>query len=501
MKKFQIKFDIKINSFFLLILFADITEFVAWFFNKSPFNTQALAAIDIKNIIIQLSAFIPYFIFLFITCILITFLPFYQVIIQIPKVYIPFTLIDYSLLFIFILSILTDFHDSNNKSLFDSSNDIYYSFLRQMLYDKYEMKPKILATSKEPKSLILIQLESYPYEIARDPLVSPYLANFIKRYEVIGPISSQPYTSWSVSGMTVTQTGIPQIYPNPQFYSLAPNYDFEFIVDIKGIPDILRSYNYSLQYAVVGKNRIMGFDPWVFGHNYTRIYKAKNDLYLYDYFTKKYLEEMDREIRESNFKKKYLTFIVNVDTHSPYGRPRWCKLDQEYEKEYQRCFHCCDMAVGRFINKFLELKMYEHTLLAVYPDHRPFQIDYKELFILFPGMEKVDQKNKVKGEITYYDFTPTILDLIGFKKYQPECPFGRKIYNNSDESDRKYCINNECIIKHIKPDHNDLTIMYKFIHHEHGKNIKAKFNVSDPFTCSINGTSYHSSVPCKNNNR
>lgn len=60
--------------------------------------------------------------------------------------------------------------------------------------------------------------------------------------------------------------------------------------------------------------------------------------------------------------------------------------------------------------------MYEHTLMVVFPDHGPYNLKEKELFILFPGVEKVDLANRIK-DITYYDFTPTILDMIGIKKY------------------------------------------------------------------------------------
>lgn len=89
--------------------------------------------------------------------------------------------------------------------------------------------------------------------------------------------------------------------------------------------------------------------------------------------------------------------------------------------------------------------MYEHTLLVVFPDHKPFNTNIKQFFVLFPGMEKVDSNSKIEVQVSYYYFTPTILDLIGIKKYQPECPF-----------------NNKCIQKQVK----------------HGKSIKGKYYLS-----------------------
>ena len=51
--------------------------------------------------------------------------------------------------------------------------------------------------------------------------------------------------------------------------------------------------------------------------------------------------------------------------------------------------------------------MYEHTLLVVFPDHKPFNTNIEQMFVLFPGMEKVDSYSKIEGQVSYYDFTPT----------------------------------------------------------------------------------------------
>ena len=64
------------------------------------------------------------------------------------------------------------------------------------------------------------------------------------------------------------------------------------------------------------------------------------------------------------------------------------------------------------------MKIYEHTVLVVYPDHTPYGTPFAKennhLFILFPGMKKVESRNKIKRNITYYDFGPTIMDYSKF---------------------------------------------------------------------------------------
>lgn len=208
------------------------------------------------------------------------------------------------------------------------------------------------------------------------------------------------------------------------------------------------------------------------------------------------MDTFDNDIRKSKFKSHYLVFIVNVETHSNYAQPKWCNLSFPNIEQNQRCFFCIDYLVGKFVRKFLELKMFEHTLLAIFPDHVPFArnqfgIEPKELFFLFPGMEKVDPKLRINYDINYYDFAPTVLDLIGIKQYVPQFPFGRTIYNPTSEMKNKF------IARHHKPDNKVLSIIYKFLHFERGKIVKSKYNLNRKFKCyKENNTFYYSEIPC-----
>lgn len=127
-----------------------------------------------------------------------------------------------------------------------------------------------------------------------------------------------------------------------------------------------------------------------------------------------------------------------------------------------------DKLIKKFVERFLELKMNEHTLLVIVPDHMPWmpgEFKVNQLFILFPGIEKVDKKLRIQNDVTYYDFAPTILDLIGIKKYVPQFPFGRSIYNINQTN------NNNTFTKHHKPDKDDFNAIYKFLNFEQEKKI------------------------------
>lgn len=492
------KFNYKSDFLFFLILIICFIETISWNFMNSPFNSQALNAIDFNYIFKNQKSFIPFIILGIFSCISLIFFPCFEKEITLPKITFIINIINFHLMFIFMFSILCDFHEKSNNSLFDLNSDSYYSILKRMIDSKFNVQPQVLNTSNKLKNLILVQLESFPSEIVNDAKISPNLNNFSNIFEYISPIIPQPYTTWSFSGLLVTQTGMPQIYPDPKWGELASQTDYLYVIDIKGVSDILNTLNYKLDYMVTGKNPVMGFDKWIKHHNIQRIYKAKNDLYLFNYLADEYLPKIDKIIRDSNFEKHYLSLVVNSNTHIPYVRPMWCNLNFPDIPEYHKPFYCIDHALKRFLNKFLELKMYEHTLLVIYPDHPPYQMNYKELFILFPGMNKVE--NKINGEITFYDFAPTILDLIGIKKYQPPFPYGRNIYRN--DPNEKYCLGDICAQKRSKPDLDDLSLIYKLVHFEHGKNIHT-YNLSNPFSCRINGTDkiYYSYTPCFTNIR
>ena len=166
-------------------------------------------------------------------------------------------------------------------------------------------------------------------------------------------------------------------------------------------------------------------------------------------------------------------------------RPKWRMLNNVHLESFEKCFNCVDFAINKIIQKFLDLKMYENTVLAVYPDHTPFGTPFSKennhLYILFPGMEKVNNINKINRSVTYYDFAPTILDLIGVKEYLPAFPFGSSIYNLRIDT-----------LKHSKPDVNDLDVMDRFLNFFQPNSRKFKcyyaYNKYDKF--------YYSDKPC-----
>lgn len=389
----------KISFFFLIILVIDISELISWNFIKNPINTQAVNAIDIKVIIEEYPNFLYYFFILVPSILLLFFFPFYKIYKHFPQISLIVHQYNFLLLFIFIIITFHDFHDPNNVILYESKTYDYDYYFKKLLRLKINQTPKVLKASKQLKNLIQIQLESYSGEIAENPIVSPNLYSFIKQYEYVSPLYTQAYSTWTIGAAIIMQVGIPQIMPDTG-WSVRVGENIDYVLGLQGLPDILNSAGYNLHFGTIGKNNVMGFSQWEKRRNFTRIYTASDDNDLYNYFTNVYLPKIDKDIRDSNFQNKYMTIIQNYETHIPYFIPKWCKMNFDKMNEKEKCFHCIDKLVGDLIRKYIELKMYEHSVLVVFPDHRPFSLDpnkyYNRLYFLFPAIQKVDSNLKIK---------------------------------------------------------------------------------------------------------
>lgn len=493
--KISILSKFKVNFFFLFILIIDISELISWNFIKAPINNQVINAASFKVIIEEYPNFLYYIFFIIPLCLFILLFPFLKMYINVCKISIIIHQFHFIFMFLFVISILHDFHDENNVVLYESTTYDYDYYFKKLLWLKINQKPKVLKKAKQLKNLIQIQLESYPSELVENPIISPNLFNLSQSYEYISPIYVQPYSGWTIGALIILQIGIPQIMPDTSWL-IRSGEKIDYMLRLQGMPDILGSLGYNLHLGTVGFNNVMGFSKWEKSRNFTRIYSAKDDKDLYNYFTNEYLPKIDKDTRESNYENKYMTLISNVETHTPYFTPKWCNLNFDHiDDEKQRCFHCIDNLVGEFVRKFMDLKMYEHSILVIYPDHCLFNDDtYNKLFFLFPSVHKNISRIKIKDEVTYYDYAPTILNLIGVKKFVPEFPFGRNIYdfNNNLTSD------SNSFQKHSKPDIYDMQMIYKFLHFDIGKNISGRNRFKRVFKCYIkNGKSYTISYkPC-----
>lgn len=270
----------------------------------------------------------------------------------------------------------------------------------------------------------MIQLESMETnEITFETM--PFLYRLSQKFAYVDNIISLPYTTWSTAGTLIMQSNIPQIISDMRFgtrmESLLTKYNI-----LPSIPDYLKLLNYDLLYSCIGYDSIMGFYEWFRDHGYRRYSHPTSDISLFNYLKScKFIETYNKKGETERFAHH----IVTVDTHMPFRPKEGCLPENTKEPILRQNFNCLDQVLRNFITKYLELDMFRHTLLVVFPDHiQPggFLPEPRRLFMLFPGMEK----RPFRKNVTYHDFAPTIMEELGIIEYEPEFPFGSDVFTS-----------------------------------------------------------------------
>lgn len=151
---------------------------------------------------------------------------------------------------------------------------------------------------------------------------------------------------------------------------------------------------------------------------------------IFNYLNNVFLPKYKDYGRNETDDRRFVGWFFNHDTHKPYEPKSWCKPRNRHEPSWRQAGDCVDQLVQTFIEKFFELKMYETTVLAVLSDHITFGnslLQPHELYLLLPGVKKTSFKHLLP--LTYYDFSQTLLDLIGIDKYEPGFIFGNSMFS------------------------------------------------------------------------
>jgi arylsulfatase A-like enzyme/Tfp pilus assembly protein PilF len=154
---------------------------------------------------------------------------------------------------------------------------------------------------------------------------------------------------------------------------------------------------------------------------------------------------VDTEIEAShwlyaNKDHKFFAWVHYYDPHDPYDPP------EPYKSEYSGRLYDGEIAytdehVGKLLNKLVELKLSDKTIVLIAADHGESLGEHDEathamfvykttqhvpLLIHVPG----SSGNRVKGIVRLVDLMPTVLDLIGAKV--PSTVQGKSLYSMMD---------------------------------------------------------------------
>lgn len=410
----------------VFIFWIQLFEVGTWYFYSMPINNQAISSIDINFLLDPMPSTRRYILSLVLFPFLFASLPFKKKYKRISSKY----LYDSSLLlmvgvYYYIMRFQNNLRTVHSKPFAKQDTEISDVDMRFMRF--VTTKPRIIRTERKIKNLILLQLESFEVNGITE-VATPFLYNLTRKYAYVDNIMGLPYTTWSTAGTLITQCNIPQIISDmrikPRGRDLLSKYNI-----LPCLPDYLRLLDYELLYSSIGYDRGMGFFDWVKFHGYKRYAHVKSgDHMLFNAFkSKKFMETYN--IRGE--KNRFAHFIITTDSHGPYVPKKGCNPEDTDEPPIRQNFNCVDQVIREFVQKFLDLKMYRHTLLIIYSDHlQPgnFLPEPRKLFFLFPGMEK----RAFRQNITYHDFAPTLLDELGIKEYEPHFPFGSNVFTSSD---------------------------------------------------------------------
>lgn len=414
---------------------------------QTPINSQILQSVELKWVKDAHPELILLLIFILLSCVLvITTLPLYTYYIYIRFKY---QYMLYIWLFIALYSyILNKFHDFEGKH-----NSVMFNQAQNQLIDKLSDlingKPRVLEHDKKMKNLILFQIETFEYA-AITPTSMPFFTNLSKKYLYIDNIDSSIYTTWSSGGNLVTQCGIPHIITSLKWNSRRQD-SMKYYLKVNCMTDYLRTVGYASHSFAMKYDAIMDYNKWR-DSKFNRTFDSNNDRELFDHMSTKGIDFLLNLSKHQN----YVAMVYNQDTHRPQRPKSYCKPENLNESLPRQAYNCLDQEMRKFINRFLELEMYKDTVMVMYGDHTMFGTPfstYRKLVMLFPGYEK----RKFTSPLTYYDFAPTIYEMIGIRKIYPDLPFGRSMFSNKPPKN---------------PTYQDLNVMFHFLYSE--LNIKAR---------------------------
>ncbi|MBI2645073.1 LTA synthase family protein [Candidatus Uhrbacteria bacterium] len=164
-------------------------------------------------------------------------------------------------------------------------------------------------------------------------------------------------------------------------------------------------------------------------------------------------------------KQPFMAMLMTLTSHTPYRIPedlqkitipKDSNLDQ-LQKDYVQSAHYADMAVGVFIKKLKEMKIYDNSLIVIFGDHGSYSNISSALGVSKDIPEQlrnhqvplivVAPKSKIKGTISlpasHLDIYPTVANLLGVTP--PRNIFGKDILNVKDSAVVKRKVNSIAI--------------------------------------------------------
>lgn len=287
------------------------------------------------------------------------------------------------------------------------------------------------------KNLILVEIESFESKVvgkfnSRYPKSMPYLSSLTDHAVYFTNMKQQPYNTWSAAGMFVVQCGFPLV-ANDVWWQARWHGGFEGFKPIKCVPDILRQFGYKLYGFCSQSCDLMNMKGFLKSRGYLMQDPRESQITggdgpLFEMLRTKTLPQLQKN------GDPFVMLILTDDTHfTDHVISPLCDdyLAREKYPKILRAFTCVDQMVQKLVEKVKELGMDNDTEVVVFGDHLTMSktrslgpLAQRSLSVFFPLHEQ-DEAWKVSSSQahTYYDISPTIIDLLGID-HSPPFPFG-----------------------------------------------------------------------------
>ena len=309
----------------------------------------------------------------------------------------------------------------------------------------------------EKRNLILIFLESMEYNFQDfanggnlDKNLIPEITDYIKDEQSFIPGGTQIWgTGWTIADAVAKTCGIPLTFPPSIQAKFEPMKNF--LPGAICLTDILNKEGYNIVFSKGANLKFSGTDDFLNTHSVKNSYgllqymkheKVKKDtIYFWGVRDSIHYELAKEHItRLAKENKPWATWLITVDTHTPYGfLDEKCAPKEKFEEkdQYPLVLSCASKMLDDFIQWAKKQPWYDSTTIAVMGDHAtmaaPETIGFKEKnmahYWLNFFINSSKKANGSKRTFTSLDFFPTILESIGAEIPNGALGLGRSLYS------------------------------------------------------------------------
>ena len=313
-------------------------------------------------------------------------------------------------------------------------------------------------------NLVLLYVESLENTLTDKEIFNE---NLIK--EISGIIEGEsvkyfyqiPGQGFTFASLVSTQCGIPLLQiSNSHINSKDLKGVNKFLPNLTCLTDILAELDYENIFVSSDYLKNSMTDKFLLTHKYSKLYGLE-ELIDMGYKTSKNAYHnkrlwsggihdntlLDASIdilkeHKKNSNKNFFMSIMTLDTHAPEGTPNQECLQNLMNKndlkdfKITESFKCTSAYVRDFIDAFKELNL-ENTNLIIIGDHllmKTLKKKHKDRYIYNKFL--IDDKFEIKRDyINYYDFYPSILEVMNFNINNPDgkVALGYSIFSNTDQ--------------------------------------------------------------------